>query len=63
MLKAKNANGFSRRTAAWLSADELRDAVVRSLFFCCTNFLDELGHEGGGDEIAFFAYYKTYATA
>ena len=25
-----------------------------SLFFCCTNFLDELGHEGGGDEITFF---------
>ena len=29
---------------------------VVSLFFCWTNFLDELGHEGGGgDEITFFA--------
>ena len=27
-----------------------------SLFFCCTNFLDELGHEGGGDEITFFCF-------
>ena len=37
-----------------------------SLFFCCTNFLDELGHEGGGDEITFFLlcyHQKTYVSS